>query len=166
MKSQHKQVEYTKKWRKTRRGMVTNLYHKMKGRCQVDFALEDLHKFAECKKFNRLFVEWEKSNYNKQFKPSIDRISNKKHYTIRNIHWQTWAENRFKQTMERRVRKYPVLQKMGDKVIKKYRSQRYAVRETGLCQSGISSCLNGRYKTCGGYTWEYEIIGNIHEDKK
>lgn len=36
-----------------------------------------------------------------------------------------------------------------------YDSVRQAERETGLAESGISSCCQGRYKTCGGLHWEY-----------
>lgn len=159
-------LENTARWRKTKRGLVTNLYNKMKSRNSVDFQLEDLHKFAECQKFNRLFIAWEKSKYHKQLKPSIDRINSKYGYTLHNIQWLTWAENRYKQSMERRSRKGAVIQMLGDKPYRHYISQRQAVLETGLAQSGISLCLNGKRKTCGGYGWSYElaILGNIHEN--
>ncbi|MEE8299485.1 MAG: hypothetical protein V3R67_08925 [Thermodesulfobacteriota bacterium] len=144
---------------------MTNLYHKFKVRSTVDFDLSWLHEFAKCKKFDRLFSEWEKSGYRKEFKPSIDRILNSKGYEKKNVQWLTWSENRYKQTMERRCRKGPVIQMQGDKVIKRYKSQRYAVMETGLSQSNMSSCLNGKRVTCGGYNWvfEREVIGNIYE---
>lgn len=151
-----KLLENTRRWRKTKRGLVTNLYHKMKSRNTVEFDLEWLHNFARCKKFERLFSEWEKSNYNKQFKPSIDRISNKKGYLKNNIHWLSWAENRYKQSMERRSRKGPVLRMCGDNIIEKYASQREAIIKTGISQSCISLCLNGKAATAGGFAWKYE----------
>jgi len=156
------------KWRKTKRGLVTNLYHKMKERGCVEFKLEFLHEFAECKKFDRLFEEWVKNNYNKQFKPSIDRISNKGIYAKKNIQWLTWAENRYKQTMERRSRNGAVLMMLGNKVVERFKSQREAVMKTGLSQSNMSSCLNGKRETCGGYKWKYhenpELIEVPNED--
>lgn len=161
-----KLLENTRRWRKTRRGLVTNLYHKLKQRHQVEFDLEWLHRFADCQKFDRLFTEWGKSGYGKQHKPSIDRINNKKGYLKNNIHWLTWAENRYKQSMERRSRKGPVLQMFGDEIVGKYRSQREAVMKTGISQSCISNCLNGKRETAGGFMWRYEnpeLIGKEGE---
>lgn len=128
----------------------------MKARHPVTFTMSDLHAFADCKVFDRLFSEWERSGYNKQRKPSIDRISNKRGYDLDNIHWMTWAENRYKQTMERRVRGLPVLQLSAGKVVARFPSQREAVRATGLSQSNMSSALNGHRKLCGGYEWRFE----------
>lgn len=151
-----KSLESTIRYRKTKKGLVTNLFHKMKSRNTVDFRLSDLQEFSKCNKFDRLFKEWEKSGYNKQLKPSIDRISNKIGYNLSNIQWLTWAENRYKQIMERRSRKGAVVQVLAGKKVKCYKSQREAVIQTGLSQSGISMCLNGKRETCGGYSWIYE----------
>jgi hypothetical protein len=147
--------ENTARWRKTKRGVVTNLFNKMKTRHQVLFDLEYLHKFSECKKFNRLFSEWKKSNYNKQFKPSIDRISSRGVYSKRNIQWLTWAENRFKQTMERRSRKGTVAQMIGNKTVKIFSSQREAAAKTGLSQGNLSMAMTGKRELCGGYKWKF-----------
>jgi hypothetical protein len=128
----------------------------MKSRNYVEFDLAWLQEFSKCKKFDRLFNEWEKSGHRKEFKPSIDRISNKKGYEKKNVQWLSWSENRYKQTMERRVRKGPVLQMQGDKLIKKHKSQRQAVIDTGISQGNMSACLNGLRATAGGYNWIYE----------
>jgi len=151
-----KSLENTRRFRKTKRGVVTNLFHKMKSRNLVEFDLEWLHEFSDCKKFNRLFNEWVKSSYKKEFKPSIDRILNGKGYTKDNVQWLTWSENRYKQIMERRCRKGPVLQMQGDKLIRKHKSQRAAVISTGITQANISACLNGKRSNAGGYSWSYE----------
>jgi hypothetical protein len=153
-------TENTQKWRKTKRGLVTNLYHKMRSRHPVDFDLNYFHDFANCKKFDRLYNEWVKSNFCKQFKPSIDRISNKGIYSKENIQWLTWSENKFKQGMETRHKSPPVNQILGDKIIKTYKSQNDVVIKTGICQSNISDALNGKRKLCRGYKWEYAKIEN------
>ncbi len=151
----------TRAWRKTKRGVVTNIYSKMKYRYPVEFDLQWLHDFAQCKKFDRLFSEWERSGHQKKFKPTIDRISRKHSYMKNNVQWLSWGENRFKQTMERRRRKGPVAQIKDGKVIEIHRSQREAVRATGICQSGISMTLLGSRSHAGGYSWAY-----IHENKE
>lgn len=38
-----------------------------------------------------------------------------------------------------------------------------AVRQTGIMQGNISSCLTGKRKTCGGYVWRYK---NIYENQE
>lgn len=150
-----KSMNSTQRFRKTKRGLVTNLYSKMKARKSVSISLKQLHQFADCKKFTRLFNEWVKSGYCKQLKPSIDRISNKKDYDIDNIQWLTWSENRYKQSMERRCRKGPVVQLIGTKVVATYSSQREAVMKTGLSQGNISAVMNGTRKTTGGYIFRF-----------
>ena len=149
-------LENTRRWRKTKRGLVTNLFNKLRVRNIVDFDLDWLHQFADCEKFNRLFDEWVDSGFGKVFKPSLDRIYYKKGYTTRNVQWLTWSENRYKQTMERRCRKGRVIQMQGEKIIMIHKSQRQAVIDTGISQSGISNCLTGKRKTAGGYNWKYE----------
>lgn len=151
-------IEITRQWRKTPRGLVTNLYHKLKERNSVEFDLEWLHQFADCLKFDRLFREWEQSGFHKDKKPSIDRISNKIGYRKTNVQWLTWAENRFKQSMERRSRKGAVAQIKDNKVLKIYKSQRQAVLVTGISQGCMSMCLNGQRPKAGGYVWRF-----IHE---
>lgn len=150
------------KYRRSKKGLLTNTYNKQKERSRIkkiplpSYSLKELHdKFLDDKKFNRIYNEWIKNNYHKQFKPSIDRINYKKPYTLRNIQILSWAENRFKQTMERRSRKGKVAQMLGDKIIKTYNSQRIVVKETGLSQSNISMVLNGKREYCGGYKWKY-----------
>jgi hypothetical protein len=161
-----KLLENTTRYRKGKKGVVTNIYHHMKSRHEIDFDLNYMHEFSKCKKFDRLFNEWVSAGYNKQFKPTIDRINHKLPYLKTNIQWLTWAENRFKQTMERRCRKGAVLQLLGDEVIQRYDSQRQAVIITGISQGNLSMALTGKRKYCGGYIWKYdiEIIGNIYKN--
>lgn len=148
-------IENTRNWRKTKRGLITNLFHKMKSRNTVMFDLAFLHSFAECKKFDRLYNEWVNSGYVKQLKPSIDRIRNKGVYSVDNIQWLTWAENRFKQRMERKHRSLPVNQLLNGIVVNTYKSQKDVIMKTGLSQSNLSMTLNGKRALCGGYKWEY-----------
>lgn len=143
-------------WRKTKRGLVTNLYNKMKSRHPIDFDLLFLHEFAQHKKFNRLFDEWVRSGYQKNFKPSIDRINHHLPYLKTNIQWLSWGDNRHKQTMERRCRKGSVLQLLDGVVIAVHKSQREAVAKTGFSQGNISSVLNGHRPVVGGYTFKYQ----------
>lgn len=127
----------------------------MKARNSVSFGLEELHEFSQCKRFDRLFSEWECSGHQLQLRPTIDRISSKRGYDLENIHWMTWAENRFKEALDRRHNGRKVAQIVAGKIVRVFRSQKEAVRETGLSQANMSSALNGSRKYCGGYAWEY-----------
>lgn len=167
----------TQKFRRTPKGVLTNLYSKMKERAKnkeiemPDFDLKTFHEmFLEDKKFLRLFNEWEKSNYAKAKKPSIDRINNKIGYIKSNIHIVSWSENRFKQSMERRSRKGKVVQILNNKIVKVWNSQREIWKNLNLQQSMLSMALNGKYETAYGYKWIYlknfKNECNIYENKE
>lgn len=155
------------KYRHTKKGVLTNMYNHQKTRNknngfgEIGYSLKWFQDtFLNDELYNRLFVEWEKSGYKKAKKPTIDRINNKKGYEKDNIHLLSWAENRFKQTMERRSRKGRVLQKLNGEIIKVWKSQREVWRTLNVQQSMISMALTGKCKTAYGFEWEY---GNIHE---
>ena len=153
----------TQKFRKTKKGVLTNSYSKQKKRYSVDYTLKQLHaRFLNDSRFDRLFNEWVKSGYNKQFKPTVDRIYYKKPYTLRNIHCMTWADNRYKQRMEMKdVKARKVCMVVNGRIAKTFESQRKAISETGISQSNISRALNSKYSTAGGCRWEYK--DSIHE---
>ncbi len=51
----------------------------------------------------------------------------------------------------------PVLQyDLSGNFIKRYPSASEAGRNTGFCQTHISSCCRGKVKTCHKYTFRYE----------
>ena len=77
-----KLLENTRRYRKTPKGVLTNMYSHMKDRHSVQFTLKEFHKrFLTDRKFKRLFKEWENSSYDKQLKPSLDRTDPRKPYT-------------------------------------------------------------------------------------
>jgi len=158
-KTSLKLLENTRKWRKTKKGVLTNIYSHMRERHQVSFSLKEFHTmFLNDKKFDRLYKDWLKSKCNKQLKPSIDRIDCKKAYTKNNIQMLTWAENRFKQSKldGKRGRKPAVLQLLGNKVVKRFLSQRHTVKELDIHQGNLSSVLNGKRQTVNSYRFIYE----------
>lgn len=149
----------TARYRKTPRGVLTNSYAHQRHRRNVEYSLAEFHeRFLKSKRFLRLFDEWIKQGCIREMKPTIDRINAKKGYTLDNIQILTWAENRFKQNMERRHRGGAVLQMIGNKVVKRFKSQKEAARLTGLSQGSLSMALNGKRQTAGGYRWKREII--------
>ena len=168
MKINMKSLENTQKYRKTKKGVLTNMYNHMKYRHQIGFSLKEFHlMFLNNEKFDRLFDQWVKNKYQKQFKPSVDRIDNKKPYLKNNIQMLTWAENRFKQSMldGKRGRKPRVIQMMGEKVIKIFQSQRHVVKELGISQGNLSSVLNGKRNFVNGYKFIWETPELLKDNK-
>jgi len=45
---------------------------------------------------------------------------------------------------------------MGNKVIATFKSVSDVVRQTGLSQGNISTCLHHKRNYCGGYKWSYK----------
>ena len=165
MKTRKKILKNTALYRKTPKWVLTNIYSHQLSRSRErwfdypKYTLKELHNlFLDDTKFLRIHNEWLKSWCKKQMKPSVDRINNKKWYSLDNIAIKTWAENRFKQSMERRCRKWWVIQLLNWKEINKYKSQREAVRKTWFNQWQMSKVLNWKWQTCWWYEWSYEII--------
>ena len=159
MKSPKNSLQNTQRFRRTRKGILTNIYQHQKARMKVEYSLRQLQeRFVNDRRFIRLHTEWIKNNCDKQYKPTIDRINSRKNYSLRNIHCLTWAENRFKQSAldGKRGIKPAVFQIMGNKVIKRFQSQRHVVKELGISQGNLSSVLNGKRKYVNGYKFIYE----------
>lgn len=171
MKTNSLKLKITEKYRKTPKGVLTNMYQHMKLRHKVDFDLKTFHSlYLTDKKFLQLFNKWLRSGCLKSLKPSLDRIDNKKHYSLDNIQMMTWAKNREKQSKVdgKKGTSPPVLQILNGKVIRKFQCQRDVVNILGIHQGNLSQMLNGKYKykNLQGYQFEYEIIGNIYENKE
>lgn len=170
MKTEERLLKNTERYRKTKKGVLTNIYNHQKNRNIVEYSLKEFQdRFIDDKTFKKLYDEWVKHNYNKQYKPTIDRIDCFGTYNFKNIHWLSWADNRYKQRMElKRIRSRKVLMLKDGEVVREFNSQRQAIIETSLSQGNLSSCLNGRRKYCGGYEWKYkdEVIGNIYDNKE
>ena len=158
MKTPLSLLKNTADYRKTPKGILTNSFSKQKARRGVSYSLEQLHdKFLKDRRFLRLIDEWASAGFNKQLKPTIDRINCMKGYTLENIHILTWSENRYKQRYElKRIRAREVFMLLDNSLKESFLSVSDAVLKTGLQQSGISMCLHNKRVTCGGYGWSYE----------
>lgn len=159
MKTPIQLLKNTQRYRKTQKGVLTNMYNHMKSRYSVDFTLGEFHaRYLTDKLFIRLFNKWVQSNHNIQLKPSLDRTNCKLGYTFNNTKMMTWAENRLKQSKidGKLGRKNAVLQILNNKVIKRFQSQRHVVIELGISQSNLSAVLNGKRNHVSGYKFIYE----------
>jgi hypothetical protein len=96
-----------KKYEKTKKGFLVRAYRNMKSRVEgVQHSKAHLYKGKEIlekhtfyewalsnESFNKLFKEWEDSNYCRKLTPSVDRIDSSKGYTLDNMQYITHSEN-------------------------------------------------------------------------
>lgn len=115
------------------------------------------------KDFDRLYFNWEKSNFNTDLKPSINRIDDYSPYSIDNIELVTWKDNKQKEYNNRlqglnNKHNRSVLQfDLEGNFIKEYYSIMQAERETGVLNAHIGKVCKNKpnYNTAGGYFWKY-----------
>lgn len=97
----------THKYEKTPKGFLMRKYRNMQSRtCGIQWKKahlyfgkellerEDFYKWAfESDDFNRLYLEWVESNYDRKLCPTVDRIDPDYGYTLENMRWITHSEN-------------------------------------------------------------------------
>ena len=80
--------------------------------------------------------------------------------TVGNLEWMSRADNNNygthnKRSAEKRSKQVQMLDKQTGELLATFPSLMEAVRVTGIYQSDISKCCNGKYKSAGGYIWRY-----------
>lgn len=114
--------------------------------------------------FEKLYLDWVASEYNKNLVPSVDRIDDLKPYSFENIRLITLAENVKKSHLDKvngvtgRDMK-TVYQYDKDLIfITSYHSTSYAAKQIGVSQTNISKrCLKYPKMSCGFY-WTYNRL--------
>jgi len=154
----------TQKYRHTPKGVLTNLYGKMKKRNKkrgfgdLPFSLEEFHdRYLYDFSFLQLFNLWKNSNYQKKNKPSIDRINPNFGYSFENMEFLSWEENRKKSDMENSkvTTSIDMFDKETGNLIMKFDSVKNAVEYTGLSQGNIVMCCQGKRNYVGPYVFKY-----------
>lgn len=156
-------------WRKTPKGLLTNIYSNQKrqflridskrNKHSVHYSVKQLHdKFLNDKKYLKIYKEWVESGYKSYLKPSIDRINSFKNYTINNIQVLTWEQNRKKGHIEVGIksRKKVSMYSMDGKKIKTFHSLVQAKKIMKLKGNHISAVCRGKLKSYKGYLWKYQ----------
>ena len=160
-----REINATEKFRRTPKGVLTNLYSKMrvrnknKGFGDLSFTLVQFHsKCLNDKKYISLFNEWVNSDFDMKMKPSVDRINPLVGYEISNMQFKTWGENRKKADWEKSfIYTTPItMLDMNGNLIREFGSTKEAVQATGFSQGNITSCCQGKRNHVHGYVFRYK----------
>lgn len=158
--------------RRTKHGLVGKIYggqrssSKKRGHAMPTYTRKELAEWLYSQElFHRLYDNWKRLDYQKEYVPSVDRKDDFIGYSISNIQLMTWGENKDKQnndilngisTSGTATNVSVVQLDKNDEVIATYRSLHEAKRQTGVNESKICEVAKGRRKTAGGYKWRYE----------
>lgn len=100
-------------------------------------------------------------------RPSVDRVDCLNGYQFPNMQILTAKGNRQKGDAEKIILwGKPICQMdTNGMVVAKYPNIKKAMEVAKINRNNISSALNGKRKTAGGFKWKFEIIGNIYENR-
>ena len=161
-KSKLKDLENTRRYRLTLKGVITNIYSHQQERSKLRgfvlwYSLKELQEWCICNpRFIELYHERVKKPTRRN-KPSIDRIDCMKWYERGNIQVMSSKENMEKGCTEKiLLRGKQVIQyDLEWKEIKRFNSIKEACKETWCLQSWISLCVLGRRKRTNGFIRKY-----------
>jgi hypothetical protein len=116
------------------------------------------------RKFHRLYRRWVRNNYEKEYKPSCDRLDDTKGYSLDNIRLCTFDQNQRKEWELHRNGESVVnadyritLQFTVDmELICEHKSMNIAARATKVQYANIWKVCNGERLTAGGFKWRYK----------
>lgn len=155
--------------KRTKKGIVTVTYShqkqhsKIRGHNPPEYTKQELKDWLFSQPlFHKLYDNWERTGYQKKYKPSVDRKDDYIGYTMDNIQLMTWGENDSKGRKDvkngiNRKSLYPVMQYTKEGVfIKEFRSATEANKQTGVNRPNIITVCKGDRSHAGGYKWAYK----------
>jgi hypothetical protein len=165
------QKQRWEKYNKTRLGVISRIYRGQcstsKRRChsQPSYSFDDLKLYLLANaSFNKLYETWVIMDYNKWFKPSLDRVNDSKGYSFDNIQLMTWRENHLKANKSCSNKEFKhggggakqVSQFSKNKeLIAVFKSAVEANLKTEVNIGNLNMCCNGNRKTAGGFIWKF-----------
>jgi hypothetical protein len=150
----------------TEKGVIRVIYKtqtansKKRGMNKPSYTKQELKEWLYINNFKYYYDNYVKSGYKKEFKPSVDRVNDFKHYTFDNIKLGTWKDNfnHFIQdiingTGTGGIRAKKTLQFKGSNLIAQYVSYSAAVRVIGY---SFDHVINTHKEDKNGYLWFYD----------
>jgi len=157
-----------KTYKRSINGIIATIYahqryrSKRRGYIPPTYSKDELKDWLFNKsKFILLYEEWVKSNYDKNMKPSCDRLDDYKSYSLDNIQLMTWGENNTKGYRDKKEGKNNKCNKSvskyskDGKFIESYHSISHASRGTEINQGSIGMVCRGDRNHAGGFVWRY-----------
>jgi hypothetical protein len=156
-------------YRKSKSQLVTTIYSHQKSRTKEKgyplptYTKNELKEWLYSQpKFHKLYDNWKRLDFQKDYTPSVDRKNDYLGYSIANIQLMTWRENLIKvgedvKNGKNNKRNKIVFQyDLDDNLLKEYYSISHAARKTNSIYSNIIGCCKGKYKTTNGFKWKYK----------
>ena len=161
--------EYQLKYTRSKKGLLTEFYghhvYRAKRRQSppLNYTKKELGEWLFSQEnFDELYLRWIESNYDTNFRPSIDRLKDDKEYSLDNIRLIIWKENndRFrydkKNGINKSTSKYVISTNRTTGEKETYHSIMQAHRDTKVSFQNISKCCKGQRNYAGNYTWEFK----------
>ena len=153
---------------RTKKGLVVNIARtqvknsKVRGMDRPTYSRVELQDWLYSQTlFHELYDKWKASGYEKNLRPSVNRLNDYLGYSMSNIEIMTWEENRQKyikdvttgvnNKVNRSVSQYT---KEGE-LVDTYHSARFAERELGYGGDSIGKVCRGVRDSLEGFIWKY-----------
>lgn len=164
-KNENYYKKYKKRYRRTSKGYLRNLYHGMnernrnKGFGDLPFSLDDfVNKYIKHYDFVMLFEIYMNSDFDKNYAPSIDRINPNLGYFYENMQFITWKDNKekgYKEGSRMRSRSVNMFDYKTGELLMTFNSANEASHHMNLQQSNIVKNLKGIRNKVKNYNFEY-----------
>ncbi len=159
------EVEDQRKRDQTKQGVIVAIYRdqiknsKRRGHQPPTYTKEELTEWLYSQpKFHRIYDNWKRLDFQKDYRPSIDRKENDIGYTMANIQIMTWKENDKKERIKgkKTAGSIAICQySLDSKFIKGFISAAAAAISTGIGKTSINNNLRNKSTHAGGFLWEY-----------
>ena len=169
-------AEKTKLYNRTKIGVSRRLYNHQLERCKTRNHKKPTYTKYEHDEwlfnqelFHVLYDNWVESGYEKNLKPSVDRLDDYKSYSFDNIQLTTWEENNKKARehtkagiLEKATCTIYQYNKSNGNFISKFPSIVIGAKETNSNPKAIIECLRGKSKTSNGFLWSRTYKDNYN----
>ena len=153
---------------RTKEGYIKGIYRtqkqrsKKRGDIAPTYTSQELIDWAYSQElFHKLYDNWKRLDFQKEYAPSFDRKDDYAGYSIANIQLMTWEDNRGKFHADERSGKNSKRSKtvyqysMSGEYLASFKSPTVAGRVLNIHRDSINNVCNKRAKSAGGFYFTY-----------
>lgn len=162
-------AEHARNYYKTLPGLITHIYNSEKQSSHdrkhpiPAYTKKELKLWLYNHGVEEFFIVWKLSGYQKNLRPSVDRLNSIEPYTLQNIRLVTWKENNDaayteRKTCRRITKQCRKINQLDDNhnIIATFKSIAAASRITSIQRTNINAACSGKIDhRAGGYFWKY-----------